>query len=106
MNQHDHNSDLSRTVFIILEPFDSKYATQFLTRLHAGAAPAKNEEGGGDIISHFLAVHCYSLLLFKTFKFTFWIMTRYFPLFLKKRGLTVKERAKWGKCPLKRATLF
>ena len=44
----------------------------------------------------FLAVHCYSLLLFKTFKFTFWIMTRYFLLFLKKRGLTVKRRAKRG----------
>ena len=59
MNQHDHNSDLSRTVFIILEPFDSKYATQFLTRLHAGAAPAKNEEGGGIL---FLIFSC--LLLF------------------------------------------
>ena len=38
--------------------------------------------------------------------FTFWIMTRYFPLFLKKRGQIVKKEGKKGRKPFKKGNPF
>ena len=74
--------------------FDSKYTTQFMTRLHAGVAAAKSKERG-DISQSFRCPMQFPFIV-QNIQVYFWMMTRYFPLFVKKRGLTLKKGAKRG----------
>ena len=65
-----------------------------MTRLHAGVAAAKSKERG-DISQSFSCPMQFPFIV-QNIQVYFWMMTRYFPLFVKKRGLTLKKGAKRG----------
>ena len=75
--------------------FDSKYTTQFMTRLHAGVAAAKSKERG-DISQSFSCPMQFPFIV-QNIQVYFWMMTRYFPLFVKKEGSHLKRGQKEGK---------